>query len=215
LHREDIAADLVTFVGEDSERRVGEGVVPESVELPFGLDDAPSVSVPLGDGRAVAFRGRADRVDVRPDGTRVVVDYKTGKAYATPKEGEDPLVGGARLQLPVYAEAARQLLGAKEVEAAYWFVSSRGGFTYDPFTLDADTEARFGEVVGEIVEGIDEGRFPAVPGEPSTFFGSSDHCRFCDFDAVCPVDRDAQWEAKVDAPEFANYVALLPHEAEA
>ena len=28
----------------------------------------------------------------------------------------------------------------------------------------------------------------------------SDNCRFCDYDAVCPVDRDAQYEAKVDAP---------------
>jgi RecB family exonuclease len=210
LHREDIAADLVTFVREDSKRRVCESVVPESVELPFGLDGAASVSVPLGDGRAVAFRGRADRVDVRPDGTRVVLDYKTGRSKGTPKEGEDPLVAGARLQLPVYAEAARQLLGAETVEAAYWFVSARGQFVYDPLALDAETEVRFGEVVGEIVDGIDHGRFPAVPGEASTFFGSSAHCRYCDFDRVCPVDRDAQWEGKVHAPEFANYQALQP-----
>ena len=212
LHREDIASDLLDFVALDGQRRMRDGCVPESVELPFGLDDAPSVSVPLADGRTVAFRGRADRVDVRPDGTRVVVDYKTGKAYRTPKAGEDPLVGGARLQLPVYAAAARQLLGAESVEAAYWFVSSRGGFAYDPFTLDADTEARFREVVGSIVEGIDEGRFPAVPGEPNTFFGSSEHCRFCDYDAVCQVDRDAQYELKADAPEFSSYVSLLPRE---
>ena len=140
LHREEIASDLVEFVAADDERRVGEGVVPESVELPFGLDGAPPVEVPVSGGRTVAFRGRADRVDVRPDGTRVVLDYKTGKAYRRPPTGEDPIDGGARLQLPVYAEAARQLLGATDVEAAYWFVSAKGGFALDPFRLDAATE---------------------------------------------------------------------------
>ena len=28
------------------------------------------------------------------------------------------------------------------------------------------------------------------------------------FDAVCPVDRDAQFETKVAAPEFVAYLAL-------
>jgi len=190
-------------------------VVPEAVEIAFGLDGAPAVEVPLSDGRTVAFRGRADRVDVRPDGTRVVLDYKTGKAYTTPGEGEDPLQAGARLQLPVYAEAARRLLGATDVEAAYWFVSSKGGFARDEFRLDEATETRFREVVGHIVDGIDEGWFPAVPGEPNTFFGSSDNCRYCDYDAVCPVDRDAQYEAKAASPELAAFHALVPDEEDA
>jgi hypothetical protein len=214
LHREDIAADLVEFLARDSSRRIEEGIVPEAVELPFGLDHAPAIRMPLPDGRTVAFRGRADRVDRRPDGTRVVVDYKTGSASGVPKEGDDPLAAGARLQLPVYAAAARQLLGARDVEAAYWFVSSKGGFVYDPLRLDGDTEARFGEVVGSIVEGIDHGWFPAVPGEANAFFGSSHNCRHCDFDPVCPVDRDAQFEHKLDAPQFASFAALLPDEVD-
>src|SRR6185436_1752259 len=98
LHREEIESDLVRFLAADNDRREAEGVVPESVELPFGLDGAPAVEVPVSRGRTVAFRGRADRVDVRPDGTRVVLDYKTGKAYVTPGEGEDPIQAGARLQ---------------------------------------------------------------------------------------------------------------------
>jgi len=209
LHQEEIASDLVVFIAKDDERRICDGVVPEAVELPFGLDDSPAVEVPVSGGRTVAFRGRADRVDVRPDGTRVVLDYKTGKAYTTPEAGEDPLQAGARLQLPVYAAAARQLLDAEHVEAAYWFVSAKGEFKLDPFRLDADTEARFREVVGHIVDSIDEGWFPAVPGAPNTFFGSSDNCRYCDYDAVCPVDRDAQYDVKLHAPEFAAFRALV------
>ena len=144
-----------------------------------------------------------------------MLDYKTGKAYTTPAEGEDALQGGARLQLPVYAEAARRILGATDVEAAYWFVSSKGGFARDEFRLDATTETRFRDVVGHIVDSIDEGWFPAVPGEPNTFFGSSDNCRYCNYDAVCPVDRDAQYDAKLDAPEFAAFHALTVDDEDA
>ena len=150
LHREDIAADLVEFVVRDSERRVRDGSCRSRWSCPSGSTARRRCRCPWPTGGRVAFRGRADRVDVRPDGTRVVVDYKTGKAYRTPKPGEDPLEGGARLQLPVYAAAARQLLGAPEVEAAYWFVSAAGWLqptTGSPST--PTTEARFREVVGQ------------------------------------------------------------------
>ncbi|MGZ4798076.1 MAG: PD-(D/E)XK nuclease family protein [Acidimicrobiia bacterium] len=216
LHREDIAADLLRFLAEDSRRRVDHGVVPESVEIPFGMDGVEPVSVTLPDGRPVAFRGRADRVDVRADGTRVVVDYKTGRAneYDVAYE-HDPVKGGARLQLPVYAEAARQRLGATDVEAAYWFVSDKGGFEYERFVLDDESEARFRDVVGHIVDGIDAGSFPAAPGEFDAYFGSHANCRYCKYDDVCPVDREAQQDAKLGAPELADFRALFPDEDEA
>ena len=100
------------------------------------------------------------------------------------------------------------------MEAAYWFVSSKGGFKLDEFRLDATNEARFREVVGHIVDSIDEGWFPAVPGPPNPYFGSSDNCRFCNYDAVCAVDRDAQYDVKLHAPEFAAYHALVVDEEE-
>ncbi len=38
-------------------------------------------------------------------------------------------------------------------------------------------------------------------------------CRICDFDVVCPVARDRQWERKRDAPEVAPVRALMDTEA--
>ena len=55
-----------------------------AAELAFGFPGAElgTVALDLPDGRAVRFRGFADRVDVADDGTLHVLDYKTGKADA-------------------------------------------------------------------------------------------------------------------------------------
>ena len=47
------------------------------------------------------FRGAVDRVDAADDGRLFVFDYKTSKPYGF--DADDPLEGGTRLQLPVYA----------------------------------------------------------------------------------------------------------------
>ncbi len=211
LHREEIATDLAAFIEVDDWYRTEESLVPVAVELPFGLDGRDPVPVELADGRVVQFRGRADRVDVDPAGTYVVLDYKTGRVPPTDPDLEaDPVRAGTRLQLPVYAAAARQRWGADQVEAAYWYVTGRGGFVRDRMVLDDAVEARFREAVGHIVEGIDAGCFPSVPGEADPFFGSSANCRYCAYDALCPADRYAQYDAKAGAPEYAAVDALWP-----
>ena len=86
----------------------------------------------LPDGRAVRFRGRADRLDMAEDGTLHVVDYKTGRhdAYRS-LSAEEPDQQGRRLQLAVYGAAARAHHGTPDagVQADYWFVSSKGKFS--------------------------------------------------------------------------------------
>jgi hypothetical protein len=212
LRREEIEADLLWFLSEDSRYRIAEGTVPEAVEVPFGLDGAPGVEVDIGGGRRVAFRGRADRIDVARDGTQVVLDYKTG---SPPKYDasvrDDPVRGGRRLQLPVYAAAARQLRGATDVEAAYWYVSEAGGWQRDEFVLSDDNDARFREVVGHIVDGIDAGLFPPVPGDWNWYHGTGDHCSFCDYRDLCPVDRIGQYDAKSAESAYAPLRALAPN----
>ncbi len=214
LHREEIASEVVQFLLADNRFRM-DGSVPESVEFPFGFEKSPPVEITVPSGAVVRFRGRADRIDRRPDGTRVVLDYKTGMP-PRPKKGpdDDPVWAGGRLQLPLYAEAARQALGAEQVEAAYWYVSARGGFGRDQVVLDDATSTRFREVVGQIVDGIDGGTFPASPGAPSWFHGTDENCAYCDFNELCPVDRGAQYDAKESAPEFQVFhdLTLEPHE---
>ncbi len=211
LHREEIESDVVQFLIADSIIRVEQGVIPESVEFPFGFGDAPPVEITMPNGAVVKFRGRADRIDRRPDGTRVVLDYKTGKRPSPPDGcAQDPVWGGARLQLPLYAEAARQRLGVDSVESAYWYISERGGFARDEVELNETTGDRFRTVVGQIVEGIDRGIFPAVPGDPDWFSGTDANCAFCDFDDLCPSQRAAHADAKDGAPELAVFHALKP-----
>lgn len=209
IAKESLLADLEGFLEADDRYRAETGAVPERVEMAFGLGGEPPVRIPLPDGRALAFRGQADRVDRTPDGALTVLDYKTGKGkgYAGIDTG-DPVAGGTRLQLPLYAEAACQQLGAPTAHAAYWFASQDGGFRRVGYDLDDDRAARFRAVLGEIVHGIEHGVFPAVPGETSWWSGTFAQCAYCEFDDVCPAERAAYAEAKADAPELARYYAL-------
>lgn len=90
---------------------------PAFVEAPFEF------SV----GRAV-LRGRMDAVFQEPDGSWLIVDWKTGRA---PK-GRD--LANAELQLAVYREAWQRLQGdGKPVKAAFHYVAE--GYTLEPRML--------------------------------------------------------------------------------
>src|SRR5204862_3132980 len=128
-----ILADLQRFLDEDDTNRRRRRTRPLAAELAFGFSwsDLGPVPVTLADGRAVQFRGKADRVDIADDGSLHVIDYKTGKADGFTKLTEDdPDLAGRKLQLAVYGQAARQhqLAPDTPVDAEYWFISRRGQF---------------------------------------------------------------------------------------
>ena len=108
-----ILADLAGVLAADDARRARYGVVPWRTELPFGTGGTEPVRLGLGDGRVLLLRGMADRVDRAPSGGRIVViDYKTGSIRPYRHLGAtDPTHRGRRLQLPVYALAARAAVG--------------------------------------------------------------------------------------------------------
>ena len=90
-------------------RQHGAAPGADDIEVSFGDAGQPDVVVPLPEGRAVRFRGRIDRVDRSPDGRTVVVyDYKTGNPARAASLRDYPVLAGQRLQLPVYAHAARR-----------------------------------------------------------------------------------------------------------
>ena len=60
----------------------------------------------------------------------------------------------------------------------------------------------------EIVDGIEAGVFPAEPGAANWFFGTFDNCAFCEFDALCPSDREAHKDAIAGAPQLVRFRAL-------
>jgi ATP-dependent helicase/nuclease subunit B len=225
VERANLLRDLRRFFEEDT-------LMPQAAELSFGAmggaDDvaedrlegdvvpaarANAVEVDLGRGHVVRFRGSVDRVDVTPNGSQVVVsDYKTGRQAGLLKQlKEDPVAGGRKLQLPIYALAARAHLDWDgPVVARYWNVSWNRDVPSLVCEIDDRVLKRFKEVVATIVAGIESGVFPGDPGEESYRYGRPvfDHCANCDFDKVCPTDRDRRWAVARIAPEVAPVLLL-------
>jgi RecB family exonuclease len=208
LDRAAIVRDLHTFYAEEGDAE------PLAAEFSFGAgdeEDAPALVLALPDGRTVRFHGRADRVDRAADGGLVVSDYKTGRQTALARLTADPLVGGRRLQLPVYGAAARERFGATgPVRARYWMVSAERSTAYYHLELTPEVEAHFRDIVGRIAHGIEGGAFPGVPGPPRA--DGFEHCLFCDFDRVCPANRDRHWALKRADPALAPVSELVESE---
>jgi hypothetical protein len=193
-------------------------VAPGSVEHGFGDGSVEPVSVELEDGRTLRFGGRIDRVDRSADGRRLIVlDYKTGSSYGydvLDKGHKDhDIVGrGTKLQLPIYALAARALHpDAEEVDAYYWFIGQRGTIEMKGGPIDAAADARFRDVLGTVVGGIEQGLFPARPGADEWRPGRGptfSNCVYCKFDSVCSTARGEQWLQVRERPELAAYVEL-------
>ena len=144
--------------------------VPLLHEAPFGLWDYPPLVV--GEGKeSFRVRGLIDRVDRTPGGQVRVIDYKTAGPYTY---GKKTVVEGKRLQIPLYALAARDALGLGEpVEGFYWHVqhAEPSGFKLGTFD-DGPDEAMAVAVwfAREAIKGTRAGQFiphPPADGCPS------------------------------------------------
>ena len=96
-----------------SEAEGGPGYEPSRLEWSFGRGGDEHPSLTLADG-AVEVTGRVDRIDVDPGGGALVRDYKNRTVHAGAKWADD-----GRLQVALYALAARELLGLEPVGAVY------------------------------------------------------------------------------------------------
>ena len=205
----DIMDDLMVFLEKDAELRAKFGASPALEEARFGIGGDPAESWAaaaylLPDGSEIRFRGVIDRVDLSPDGrAALVLDYKSGGITRYAAMGQDTIDRGKRLQLSIYSLAARQALGPEvAVRAAYWFVSSRGGFQWlpeEPVSIDDPAaRERFDQGIAAIAAGIRGGVFPANPGpwEYNPILGKANgsNCHYCDFDALCPARRTNLWQ---------------------
>jgi len=213
--RRELHAQLDGYLDFDAEFRAATGADTLATELAFGRGGPyPAVAVPLSDGRTVRIVGSIDRVDRLADGRLAVIDYKSGSSTKFATISHDaPLQNGARLQLPIYAHAARTLLGdasAGPVLAEYWFVlkDPRRPRGYD---VDSEVEDALDSALRVIVAGIDAGQFPARPIEPG--FSLYTDCEYCDPDGLGTIDTHRTWLRKRTAPELAAYVALIGEES--
>ena len=203
-----ICADLQVLLDDDDRLRAGQGRVQVRSELVFGMAGRPAVPFRLPDGRQVRFRGSADRVD-RAGDALVVVDYKTGSARPFRKIDQiDPTAGGTKLQLPVYAHAARAALGlpAAAVSAEYWFLrKDRGTRIAVPLTPEVDQA--FSAAVAAITDGIAGGLFPHRPPADDSWAGFIE-CPYCDPDGLGVTELRDGWRRKRSDPRLARYLAL-------
>ena len=77
-----------------------------------------------------------------------------------------------------------------------------------------DVEDEAIETISRVADGIGGGIFPARPGKavfvPDGAPGSGfENCLYCDFDRICPVNRDRMWDAKREDDAMSGYRGLV------
>jgi RecB family exonuclease len=114
-------------------------------------------------GESFRLVGVVDRVDQDPDGRVRVIDYKTAGASSY---GKRALEQGERLQLPLYALAARDALGfGQPADGFYWHIwqAQASGLTLADFGPEEAIDVAL-EYAWRAVMGARQGHF--VPETP-------------------------------------------------
>jgi hypothetical protein len=208
LWTRDLAAillDLNAMLDDDSAERARRDARVIRTELPFGQSGADAVRVTVPNG-LVYMTGFIDKIDEQRDGRIVVQDIKTGKADSFREIPTDVVVAGTKLQLPAYALAAQQVLGAGDVEALYWFVRRDAGKRIQ-VALDAETEQRYSATIGILADAIAMGLFPAKPPEsPDQVFVK---CHYCNPDGLGHGDARVRYEVKRTDPVLTPLISLI------
>ncbi|MCP4228181.1 MAG: hypothetical protein GY773_32940 [Actinomycetia bacterium] len=211
LHRR-LTTEMDLFIETDNALRAERRSTPVQVELGFGFDDDPS-ELSLPDGRTLRLRGRVDRVDATDDGGVLVIDYKGGSGRAFSTMAADPLDRGRRLQLPLYARVVADKLGRTGPRTALYWLTRNGEVR--PMELEEELESDLDQTVTAALDGISGGLFPGVPGEaigwPRLTF---ENCRYCEFDRICPTDRQREWDTVRHDPLLEPIALLLDGSAD-
>ncbi len=175
----------------------------------------PAVEVRTLSGKSVRFRGQIDRIDISDDGRRVIIyDYKSGGHGSYSKLKDDPIKRGTKLQLPLYSMAVAGKYPEAEISASYWFVRESGSDELKPGPARYDSrraETALAAAVETIAEGIDNGVFPARPGDHTNYGdgASFENCAFCEYQRICPKSKARLWDSKKQSdPALENYVFL-------
>lgn len=209
--RDRILGDLDDMLDDDDRRRADRDSRVLGSELAFGMRGADPVRIAV-DGGTVLLRGSADKVDQARDGTLIVIDLKTGSTRRFEAMRSDELAKGTKLQLPVYAQAALQLLGGSSAEAAYWFVR-KGKRGWIDVQLTAELQERYTAAVATLVRSIAAGRFPAKAPDVPDFAWVQ--CAYCNPDGLGHGEVRSRWESKRHDPVLHDLVALIEPPAEA
>jgi DNA helicase II / ATP-dependent DNA helicase PcrA len=120
--------------------------IERKIDFPYELD-----------GVAHSFTAKIDRIDLMPDGTHRIIDYKTGqpwKSLTSPKADD--------LQMGVYAMALTAFMGGQMPAgtAEYWLLATgqRGVLPFDQVKLD-----KVRTKIDQAARGMLQGLFPRDP----------------------------------------------------
>lgn len=209
--RRRIMADLAAMLDTDDAWRTDVDARVVDSELAFGMYGQAAVEVAVPSG-TVSMLGSADKVDLGSDGTLYVTDVKTGSNRNFKGiSQDDPVVGGAKLQLPVYAHAARARIQetVEQVATAYWFVRrDRGRIGID---LTPEVESLYAETLDVLVRAIAGGLFP--PKAPDSPDFAWVQCDYCNPDGIGHAENRECWERKRHDPALRDLVSLIDVEA--
>ncbi|MEP7088481.1 MAG: PD-(D/E)XK nuclease family protein, partial [Nocardioidaceae bacterium] len=205
-----LLVDLDRLLDDDDAWRAERDAAVVHSELAFGLHGIAPVVIELDDG-AVHMLGSADKVDRTRAGVLLVTDIKSGKARTFAALKDDPVAAGTKLQLPVYAYAARQRLGGEAVEAQYWFVRAPDAFKRIPVVLDDVLEKIYADTVGTLVTAIHDGLFiPRPSAQPPYAYVE---CPYCTPDGIGHEEARRRYERKRTAPVLSALMGLTDPDA--
>jgi len=143
--------------------KASQGFTPHTMEARFGMGK-PSLILKTEVGE-IRLHGYIDRLDAAPDGTLRVIDYKTGSAAISVSQ----LKEGRRLQLPIYALAARDALGLGEVSSGfYWHIQNAEASSFKLERFEGGVNGAFESAVAHVtrhVANIRAGHFEPKPPE--------------------------------------------------
>jgi ATP-dependent helicase/nuclease subunit B len=120
-------------------------------------------------------------------------------------------VGGTKLQLPVYAYAARARYGTAStpVTTSYWFVhKDRGRIEIE---LTCEVQRQYADTLDIIVRSIAGGLFPPKAPEDPDF--AYTQCAYCNPDGIGHTENRERWVRKRQDPMLHELVGLIDADA--
>jgi len=162
---------------------------------------------PVGHGERLqlAIYSFAAERDLGPAGDRLI-DEQTGHFG----NGKDPHESGngEDHQGAAVSRSPREVgSDDRAVKAEYRFVSWNADRESVGIVLDDHSRARLRQALDTLVAMIDDGYFPARPGNPDR--GGFKNCQWCEFDPLCTADRYRAWQRIRSDVHLRDYVALV------
>ena len=161
--RQSFVADLAKYIRTYFTMENPAEITSEGIEIKMDVD--------MG---GYTLRGILDRLDRDPDGSLVIVDYKTGKVP------QDKYKASATLPAKIYAYLCEKHLGERPTKIRLLYVQFGKTLTIE--VTDADViyaEKRVREAWGKIENWFEQGYFPPVKNNLCD--------KWCSFKNICPL----------------------------